>query len=353
MKKLLLGTALAAMGAVGSAQANTLFTADFSGGGAVYNTSTGTQTDFSFTNEGSAIDDARIVNNDEGVEGGIHVRAFGEFLDDNTYSFVNSAMAQGDSFSFAETVISLEFTNTGSLAQQITLNSTFIPGALGVYFADNCQFESEGDDDLFGCPQAPTERLLADGSNYASTALDVDVLVDGERTDGFDLSLESFGTGFGQAFGEEPRIVTDFDDASQLNGFGRLNPDDPILDSVFYKWDETMIEFSAGIADPGETVSIQVVFTSLVEVLDDTFGFSGCDVCLSTFMGFGDPIGSGSDDNEEGTFRFERFESNFSGMIEIEGVFSDPVSPVPVPGAVWLMGAGVAGLAARARKNRR
>lgn len=345
MRHFLLSSACAIAAAVGGAQANTLFTADFSGSGSVTSRD-GSETEYSFENDGGPIDETRLVNTRSGMEGGIHVRAFGDFLDDDTYNFVNSAMAQGNSSAMAETVISLEFTNTGTVRQQITLTSTIIPGALGVYFAENCRFQNEGGDDLFSCPEAATEaRLLSDTGNFAETLLDIAVYANGEQTDSFNLGLQSTGNGSGG----EPNILTDFDDASKLNGFGRLNPGTEILDSVFYKWDESIVEFFGGIVDPGETVSIEVVFQSMVSIMDDQ---GACDICLSTFMGFGDPIGGGSDDDEEGTFMFNRFQSSFNAEIQIEGTFEDP-SAVPIPGAVWLMGAGVAGLAARARRKNR
>ncbi|MEM1381183.1 MAG: VPLPA-CTERM sorting domain-containing protein [Pseudomonadota bacterium] len=343
MKRLLLSAVAGIIAANSSAYALP-FSVDFSGSGSI-DAADGTTETFAFDNEGVVIDNSetRFVD-PAGPEGAMHVRAYGEFLGDDTYNFVNSAIAFGRATAMARTIIEIEFTNDRTVDQQITLTSTIIPGAMGLYFSENCLF-NEDEANIFACAQAADiARTLAEEDIAASSNLNIAVTSNGVQTDGLTLGMQTTG-----GDGVNRDITTDLSGAARLEGFDRLGGVDDISDSLFYKWDESIVTFDGGMVAPGETVAIAVVFESIIAVSDAN---PFCDPCLSSFIGFGDPFGSGSDDGDNRTFGFGGFNTNLTASIEIDGEIADP-EVVPVPGAVWLMGAGIAGLAARARKKRR
>jgi len=166
--------------------------------------------------------------------------------------------------------------------------------------------------------------------------------------DGMSFSLESLPDDV--PFGDEPLFDDNLDEArDRLNNFRRLGTN-PITDSVFYAWDETVTEFVAGVIDPGETTALRIVFRSYAETIDK---FDDCTACLAGLMGFGDPIGGGQDDDGDVmNFRLARFDTSVIGDFAIEASFAD-AAPVPLPAGVWLMGVGVTGFATWSRKKTR
>lgn len=326
----------------GAAHAN-VFTADFSGSGSISRAS-GQVVNYTFQSDGTgtAIDETRtLFEPDVALEGGLRVLAEGSHVDDGTYRFTNSAVATGRSTAEARTVLGLELENASSTTKDIKLTSTILPGAMGIFITNlsDCSIDIDTQQtDYFGCPSpsAPFDTLAND--QVATADLIIDVFANGEKVDEFTLGLELLrGTQ-----GQPAEILKDLDDGSKLDGFTQLGSS-PVIDSIFYQWDLSTVEFFGGTVGAGEVASIEVVVRSVIMTMDNE---GSCDECLTSFVGFGDPIGGGTDG--DGRFLFDSFRTEQDETIQIGAQFVDP-QVVPIPGAVWLMGAGVAALAGRRR----
>ena len=110
-----------------------------------------------------------------------------------------------------------------------------------------------------------------------------------------------------------------------------------------------MVKFKGGTVGAGDSTSLRIVFRSFASTNDV---FDDCFSCLTSLMGFGDPIGGGSDDSDRESFMLESFSTSFSADFALQASIAD-TSAVPLPAGVWLMGAGVAGFAGWSRKKRR
>lgn len=267
---------------------------------------------------------------------------------ENPFIYAAGAAAAGGSAAQSNVVVSLQITNDTGDSAVASLAGLIFPGAVGIANPD------------FTDPSCSTAAIEAcsvflDGTralNAGETAsVDYSATLDGAVI--FDGSISVAAAGMSSTFS-----------GVALNGFG-VSP----ANGNLFTWQETTFSgLSLGVFLPGETKTL----TFLVAASVATNGRFGCAsapfACPLALAGFGDPppgnggviIGGGS------TSRIAAFESTqttpsgsgglvirpFTGSSPFFSVSFSPTmpSPVPIPGAVYLFGLGVAGLGVMRRR---
>lgn len=264
------------------------------------------------------------------------------------FIYAAGAAVAGYSSASANVLVSMQITNDTGFTAGGSLAGLIFPGAVGIANPDFTQPN---------CTTAAIEAcgVFLDGTPQLhageSAAVTYAALLDGQELFGGAISVSSAG-------------MSATTSGVALNGFG-ISP----VNGNLFTWQETVFSgLSLGTFAPGETKSLSF----LVSVNVATNGLYGCSMtafaCPVALAGFGDPppgnggviidnssaarIASAASTATSGTGGlvikpFTGFSPSFSVNFE-----RDP-SVVPLPGAVYLFGLGLSGLAFQTRRAKK
>ena len=239
--------------------------------------------------------------------------------DDNPLTFASGAAAAGEADATMTTSVKVEITNDTGVVSEALLNSLIFAGGVGIANPD------------FSAADCDQSNIAQCGSYLSgdlavildqSASLDFAVLSNGATVLDGDIAVDSSG------------VSSNFNGIA-LENFGPSsgNPD-------FVTWDDTAVNVSLGMLNPGETLTLEF----LVQVRVVSTGQSGCTPvgfeCRISMAGFGDPKEMG------GVIMFA-----LQGMFPI-GVDLEPMSEIPLPPAAFLFLFGAAGLARQGMKRK-
>jgi hypothetical protein len=198
---------------------------------------------------------------------------------------VSGSMVNGTS----TTSVDITFVNDGKKSVVPVFKSTIVPAGLGFYLADTTG--GCGGDIYAGCPPSTGPYTFADlnkgglpdPETLASVGFDFSVLSDGVSIYDLAGSMRLDDDGF-------VHIKNLADASSALDGFALASPKGS-KSNVGYIWDDTPLTLSTLTPlAPGasRTITYRVTVNSSTQALCVTET-----VCLVSYSGFGDPVGTG------------------------------------------------------------